>query len=46
VVVFAFACGAMLFRAIGPLLAVPTAVVIKTALQHYYAEPIARPGKP
>lgn len=41
VVMFAFICGAMLFGAIGLLLAVPSAVVIKTALQHYYAEPIA-----
>jgi predicted PurR-regulated permease PerM len=40
VVIFAFACGAMLFGAIGLLLAVPAAVVLKTALQHYYAEPI------
>ena len=45
VVIFAFACGAMLFGAIGLLLAVPTAVVIKTALQHYYAEPIAEPDE-
>ena len=36
----------MLFGAIGLLLAVPTAVVINTALRHYYAEPIARPDKP
>lgn len=46
VVMFAFACGLMLFGAIGLLLAVPTAVVIKTALRHYYAEPIAEGEKP
>lgn len=46
VVIFAFACGAMLFGAIGLLLAVPAAVVIKTALQHYYAEPIAGADRP
>lgn len=46
VVMFAFVCGAMLFGAIGLLLAVPTAVTIKTALQHYYAEPIAENGRP
>ncbi|HEX3881075.1 MAG TPA: AI-2E family transporter [Stellaceae bacterium] len=41
VVIFAFVCGAMLFGAIGLLLAVPVAVTIKTVLRHYYAEPIA-----
>jgi predicted PurR-regulated permease PerM len=46
VVIFAFTCGMMLFGAIGLLLAVPTAVVIKTALQHYYAEPITGTDKP
>jgi predicted PurR-regulated permease PerM len=40
VVMFAFVSGAMLFGAIGLLLAVPAAVTIKTALQHYYAEPV------
>lgn len=40
VVMFAFVCGAMLFGAIGLLLAVPVAVIIKVTLRHYYAEPI------
>ena len=40
VVIFAFVCGGMLFGAIGLLLAVPSAVTLKIALQHYYAEPI------
>ncbi|HWD59412.1 MAG TPA: AI-2E family transporter [Stellaceae bacterium] len=44
VVMFAFVCGAMLFGAIGLLLAVPAAVTLKLALQHYYAEPVAAPG--
>ncbi|HTZ37281.1 MAG TPA: AI-2E family transporter, partial [Stellaceae bacterium] len=43
VVIFAFVTGAMLFGAIGLLLAVPVAVTLKIALQHYYAEPIAAP---
>jgi predicted PurR-regulated permease PerM len=40
VVMFAFVSGAMLFGPIGLLLAVPTAVTLKIALQHYYAEPV------
>jgi predicted PurR-regulated permease PerM len=44
VVMFAFVCGAMLFGAIGLLLAVPAVVTIKTTLRHYYAEPIADSG--
>ncbi|MGH7053008.1 MAG: AI-2E family transporter [Stellaceae bacterium] len=40
VIIIGFVVGAMLFGIVGLLLAVPTAVVIKTALQHYYAEPI------
>ena len=40
VVITGFVFGAMLFGAVGLLLAVPTAVCIKIALQHYYAEPI------
>jgi predicted PurR-regulated permease PerM len=42
VVIIAFVCGAMLFGIVGLLLAVPVAVCIKTALEHYYAEPIGR----
>jgi len=42
VIMFSFVCGAMLFGVIGLLLAVPTAVCIKVALRHYYAEPIRR----
>jgi predicted PurR-regulated permease PerM len=44
VVIAGFVCGAMLFGVVGLLLAVPTAVCIKIALEHYYAEPI-RPGE-
>jgi len=40
VVIAGFVCGAMLFGVVGLLLAVPTAVCIKIALEHYYAEPI------
>jgi predicted PurR-regulated permease PerM len=40
VVIAGFVCGAMLFDVVGLLLAVPTAVCIKIALEHYYAEPI------
>jgi predicted PurR-regulated permease PerM len=40
VIIIAFVVGAMLFGAVGLLLAVPTVVVIRTALQHYYSEPI------
>jgi predicted PurR-regulated permease PerM len=40
VVIAGFVCGAMLFGIVGLLLAVPTAVCIKIALEHYYAEPI------
>lgn len=40
VVIFAFLVGAMLFGVVGLILAVPTAVCIKTALTHYYADPI------
>jgi predicted PurR-regulated permease PerM len=44
VVIAGFVCGAMLFGVGGRLLAVPTTVCIKIALEHYYAEPI-RPGE-
>ncbi|HJU17069.1 MAG TPA: AI-2E family transporter [Stellaceae bacterium] len=44
VIIIGFVVGAMLFGIVGLLLAVPTAVVIKTALQHYYSEPIR--GRP
>jgi predicted PurR-regulated permease PerM len=44
VIIIGFVVGAMLFGIVGLLLAVPTAVVIKTALQHYYAEPIRAGG--
>src|SRR5207248_10524763 len=40
VIVAAFTCGAMLFGIVGLLLAVPVAVCIKIALEHYYAEPV------
>ena len=40
VVIAGFVCGAMLFGIVGLLLAVPTAMCIKIALEHYYAEPI------
>jgi predicted PurR-regulated permease PerM len=40
VIIIAFLVGAMLFGAVGLLLAVPTVVVIRTALRHYYSEPI------
>ena len=40
VVITGFVFGAMLFGIVGLLLAVPTAVCIKIALEHYYAEPI------
>ena len=40
VVIAGFVCGAMLFGVVGLLLAVPMAVCIKVALEHYYAEPI------
>ena len=44
VVILSFVCGAMLFGIVGLLLAVPVAVTIKTALEHYYSEPL-RPGE-
>jgi predicted PurR-regulated permease PerM len=40
VIIIGFVVGAMLFGIVGLLLAVPTAVVIKTSLQYYYSEPI------
>lgn len=40
VIIICFVVGAMLFGVVGLLLAVPAAVVIKTALQYYYSEPI------
>jgi predicted PurR-regulated permease PerM len=40
VIIIGFVVGAMLFGIVGLLLAVPMAVVIKTALQHYYSEPV------
>jgi predicted PurR-regulated permease PerM len=42
VVIISFVCGAILFGVVGLLIAVPVAVCIKTTLEHYYAEPIAR----
>jgi predicted PurR-regulated permease PerM len=42
VIIAGFVCGAMLFGVVGLLLAVPTAMCIKIALEHYYAEPIRR----
>lgn len=45
VIIIGFVVGAMLFGVVGLLLAVPTAVVIKTALGHYYAEPIRGRGR-
>jgi predicted PurR-regulated permease PerM len=44
VVITGFVFGAMLFGVVGLLLAVPTAVCIKIALEHYYAEPIRPEG--
>jgi predicted PurR-regulated permease PerM len=41
VIIICFVTGAMLFGVVGLLLAVPTAVVIKTALQYYYSEPVS-----
>jgi predicted PurR-regulated permease PerM len=40
VVIAGFIYGAMLFGVVGLLLAVPAAMCIKIALEHYYAEPI------
>jgi predicted PurR-regulated permease PerM len=40
VIIICFVVGAMLFGVVGLLLAVPTAVILKTSLQYYYAEPI------
>jgi predicted PurR-regulated permease PerM len=40
VVIISFVCGAMLFGVVGLLLAVPVVVCVKTALEHYYAEPV------
>ncbi|HJU20695.1 MAG TPA: AI-2E family transporter [Stellaceae bacterium] len=40
VIIIGFVVGAMLFSVVGLLLAIPTVVIIRTALQHYYAEPI------
>jgi predicted PurR-regulated permease PerM len=42
VVIISFVCGAILFGVVGLLIAVPVVVCIKTTLEHYYAEPIAR----
>ncbi len=42
VIIAGFVCGAMLFGVVGLLLAVPTAMCIRIALEHYYAEPIQR----
>jgi predicted PurR-regulated permease PerM len=41
VVIISFVCGAMLFGVVGLLLAVPVVVCVKTALEHYYSEPIS-----
>ncbi|HZT88660.1 MAG TPA: AI-2E family transporter [Stellaceae bacterium] len=46
VVIISFVCGAMLFGVVGLLLAVPAVVCVKTALEHYYVEPIAESGTP
>ncbi|MGH7059356.1 MAG: AI-2E family transporter [Stellaceae bacterium] len=40
IVIISFVTGAMLFGIVGLLLAVPIAVCVKVALEHYYAEPI------
>jgi predicted PurR-regulated permease PerM len=40
-VIISFVCGAILFGVVGLLIAVPVVVCVKTALEHYYAEPIA-----
>lgn len=40
VIITGFVCGAMLFGVVGLLLAVPAAVCIKIALEHYYADPV------
>lgn len=45
VIIIGFVVGAMLFGVVGLLLAVPTAVIIKTALQYYYSEPIRSGGE-
>ncbi|HEX5454373.1 MAG TPA: AI-2E family transporter [Stellaceae bacterium] len=41
IVIFSFVIGAMLFGILGLILAVPVAVCLRIALQHYYNEPIA-----
>lgn len=43
VIIILFVCGAILFGVVGLLIAVPVAVCIKITLEHYYAEPVARP---
>ncbi len=43
VVIISFVCGAILFGVVGLLIAVPVAVCIKITLEHYYAEPVAKP---
>ena len=45
VVIISFVCGAMLFGVVGLLLAVPVVVCVKTALEHYYAEPVESGGE-
>lgn len=45
VIIFSFVVGAMLFGVVGVILAVPSAVCLKTTLRHYYAEPIAGGGR-
>jgi len=40
VIIGAFVFGAMLFGVLGLLLAVPAAMCVKIALEHYYAEPV------
>jgi predicted PurR-regulated permease PerM len=46
VIIFSFVVGAMLFGVVGVILAVPSAVCLKTVLRHYYAEPIAGSRRP
>ena len=44
IVIISFVCGAILFGAVGLLIAMPVAVCIKVTLEQYYAEPIAERG--
>ena len=44
IVIISFVCGAILFGAVGLLIAMPVAVCIKVTLEQYYAEPLAESG--